>query len=60
MSRGMITSIDTVTLMSTKFRKKKKVNKNIGIRIEYNTNNTYENGDKCARIWEKRGLRMHV
>ena len=27
MSRGMITSIDTVTQMSIKFREKKKVNK---------------------------------
>ena len=56
----MITSIDTVTLVSITFRKKKKLNKNMGIRIEQNANNTYENGDKCARMWEKREMRMHV
>jgi len=39
MSRGMITSIDTVTQVSIKFRKKKKVNKNMDISIEHNTNN---------------------
>jgi len=25
-----------------------------GISVNHNTNNTYENGDKCARIWERR------
>jgi len=38
----MITLIDTVTQVSIKVRKKKKVNQNIGINIEHNTNNTYE------------------
>jgi len=41
----MITSIDTITQVSIKFRESKKVNKNMGINIEHNTNNTYENGD---------------
>jgi len=59
MSRGMITSIDTVTQVSIKFRKKKKVNKNMGISIEHNTKNTYENGDKCVRIWKRREVRIH-
>jgi len=48
MRRGMNTSVDTITLESIKFRKKKKVNKNIGISIEHNTNNIYENGNKCV------------
>ena len=52
MSRGMITSIDTVTQVCIKFRKKKKVNKNMGISKEHNrehyTNNTYEHGDNAA------------
>jgi hypothetical protein len=60
MSRGMITSIDPVTQVSIKFRKKKKANQNMGIRIEHNTNNTYEDGDKCVRIWKKREIRIHV
>ena len=59
MSRGMITSIDTATQVSIKFRKKKKVNKNMGISIEHNTKNTHENGDKCVRIWKRRELRIH-
>jgi len=33
MSRGMITSIDTVTQVSIKFREKKKVNKNMDISV---------------------------
>ena len=57
MIRGMITSIDTVTQVSTKFREKKKVNKNMNISVKHNTNNTYENGDKCARIWERREMK---
>ena len=57
-----ITSTDTVTVAqrSIKFRKKKKVNKNIGRSIEHNTNNTYENGDRCVRIWKRREMRTHV
>jgi len=51
-SRALITSIDTVTQVSIKFRKKKKANKNMGISIQHDTNNTYENGDKCVRIWK--------
>jgi len=47
----MITSLDTVTQVSIKFRKKKKVNKIMGIGIEHNSNNTHENGDKCVRMW---------
>jgi len=49
-SRGMITSIDTETQVSIKFLKKNKVNKNIGINIEHETNHTYENGDTCVQI----------
>ena len=52
MSRALITSIDTVTQVSIKFRKKKKANKNMGISIQHDTNNTYENGDKRVRIWK--------
>jgi len=55
----MITSKDTATQVSIKFRKKKKVNKNMGISIEHNTKNTYENGDKCVRIWKRREVRIH-
>jgi len=48
----MIISIDTVTQVSIKFRKKKKLNKNMSISIKHNkehkTNNTYENGDHAA------------
>ena len=53
-SSVMITSIDTITQVSIKFRESKKVNKNMGINIEHNTNNTYENGDKCVRIRKRR------
>ena len=56
----MITSIDTVTQVSIELREKKKVNKNMGISIEHNTNNTYENGDKCGRKWNRRKVRIHV
>ena len=54
-SRGMITSIGTVTQVSIKFRKKKKTNKNMGINIKHNTNNAYENGEKCAHIYGRGG-----
>jgi len=46
--------------MSIQVREKKKVNKNIGINIEHNTNNTYEYGDKCVRIWKRREIRVYV
>jgi len=51
----MITSIDTVIQVSIKIRKKKKVNKNMGINTEHHTNNTYENGNTCIRIWKREG-----
>ena len=60
MRRGMNTSIDTVIQVSIKFWKKKKENKNTGISIEHNTNNTYENGKKCVRIWKRREMRIHL
>jgi len=56
----MITSIDTVTQVSIKFRKTKEAHKNMGISIEHNTNNTYENGDKRVRIWKRREMCMYV
>jgi len=56
----MITSIDTVTQVSIKFREKKKGNRNMGISVEHETNNTYENGDKCERIWNRRKVCIHV
>jgi len=56
----MIPSIDTVTQVSFKFRKKKQANKSIGINIEHNTKKTYESGDKCVRIWKRREMCMHV
>jgi len=60
MRRSMITSMDTVTQVSMKFREKRKAKKkNKGISIEHNTNNTYENGDKCERIWNRREVRIH-
>jgi len=59
MRRGMITSIDTLTQMSIKFRIKQKANKNMGIGIELNINNTYENGNKCVRVRERREMRMY-
>jgi len=40
MSRGTITSIDTVTQVCIKFRAKKNHTKNMGISIGLNTNNT--------------------
>jgi hypothetical protein len=55
-----ITSIDTVTQVSIKFWKEKKVNRNMGISIEHNTNNTYENGVTCVRIWKRREMRIYV
>ena len=42
--------MDTVTQVSIKFRGKKKANKNMGISIGHDTNNTYENGDKYEQI----------
>ena len=54
----MITSIDTVTQVSIKFREKKKQNKKMGINIEQNTKNIYEYGDKCVRIWKMREMRI--
>jgi len=60
MSRGMSTSIDTVTTVTIKFQKKKKRNKNMSIIIEHNTNNTCINGGKCVRIWKRREMRMHT
>ena len=59
MRRGMNTSVDTITLESIKFRKKKKVNKNMGTSVEHNTNNTCEHGDKCVRIWTRREMHIH-
>jgi len=56
MSRGMIISIDTVTQVSIKFRKKHNSNKNMVISIEQNTNNTYENGDPMRRWFLVFGL----
>ena len=47
-SRGMIISIDTVTQVSIEIREQKELNKNIGINIEQNANNTYEYADKCV------------
>jgi len=38
MSEGMITSINTVTQVSIKFRKKKKENKKMGINVEHKPN----------------------
>jgi len=55
----MVTSIDTVTQVSIKFRKKKKVNKNMGISVKHNTNNTYENGDTIVQIWKRMEMRMY-
>jgi len=60
MSRGMITSIDTVTQVTIKFWKKKNSNKTKGISIDHSTNNTYEKGDKCVRIWKRRKMCIHV
>ena len=42
MSKGMITSIGTVTQVSLAFRKKKKENKKMGINVEHNTKHTFE------------------
>jgi len=60
MSRGMITSTDTIKQVSIKFRTKKKVNKNMGVNIEHNTHNTYRNGEKCVRMLKRREKRIHV
>jgi len=42
------------------FRKKKEKNKNMGISIEQNTNNTCEHGDKYVQVWKRREMRLHV
>ena len=60
MSRGMITSIDTVTHVSIKFRKKQNSNKNMVVSIEHNTNNTDDNGEKCVQIWKRRETHIHI
>jgi len=60
MSEGMITSINTVTQVSIKFRKKKKENKKMGINVEHNTKHTYEYDIKCVQIWKRRETRIHV
>jgi len=60
MRRGKITSIDTVTQVSVKFQEKKKGNKNMGISVEHNTNSTYENGDKCEPLWNRKKLCIQV
>ena len=59
-SRGMIISIDTVTQVSIEIREQKELNKNIGINVEHNKNNTYEYSDTCVRIWKRREMRMYV
>ena len=58
--QGYITSIDTFSQVCIKFRKEKKVNKNMGMRIEHNTNNTYENGARYVQMWKRREMRIHV
>jgi len=60
MSRGMITSIDTVTQVSIKFQKKKTPNKNKCINIEHNTNNICINDDKCSLIWKRRKMCIYA
>ena len=60
MRRGMITSIDPVPQVSTKFQKKKDQNKKTVLNIEHNTKDTRENGDKCVRKWKRKEMRMHV
>jgi len=60
MSRGMIISIETVSQVSMRFGEKKKVDKNMGISIKHNTNNTYEKGDKFVRLWKRLEMRIHV
>jgi len=57
---GYITSTDTVTEVSVKFRKERNANKNRGRSIQHNTNNTYENGDRCVQIWKRREMCFHV
>ena len=48
MSKGMITSIGTVTQVSIKFQKKTKENKKMGINVEHNTTHIYEYGVDCV------------
>jgi hypothetical protein len=57
MRRGMITSIDTVTQVSIKFRQMKE-NKNMARNIEHNTKHTYEYDNKCVRTWRRNDMRM--
>ena len=57
---GVYNIIDTVTQVSIKFWKEKKANKNMGVSIQHNTNDSYENGDRCVRIWKSREMRIHV
>ena len=58
--QGYISSIDTVTQASIKFRREKKLIKNICISTEHNTNNTHENGDRCVRTQKRREMRIYV
>jgi len=59
MSKGMITTIGTVTPVGIMFRKKKKENKKMGRNVEHNTKDTYEYGGKCVRIWKTREMLTH-
>jgi len=56
----MITSRHTVKQVSIKFRTKNKPNKNMGVNIEHNTHNTYENDNEYVPIWKRREMRIHV
>jgi len=59
MSMGILHQY-TDTQVSITLRKDKKVNKIMGISIEHDTNITYEDGDRCVRIWKRREMRIHV
>jgi len=50
MSKGMITSIDTVTQLTIKFREKQKEHKKMGTNVEHNTKYIYEYGVKRVQI----------
>jgi len=45
---------------SIEFVKKQKAHKKMGVHIRHDTNTTYEDGDKCIRIWKGREMRTHV
>jgi len=60
MSKGMITSIDTVTQLTIKFREKQKEHKKMGTNVEHNTKYIYEWGLSSVLVINKHLSHHHV